>query len=107
MPEFLARLVDQLDPLNSGNVTLYFATLFVYVFTAVSIWLSNNWAWRFACFLLNQLFSVGFVISWTLVLIITYQYWPYAIAMVIAALAAAIVPRHVAHRRDLRRRYYF
>lgn len=107
MPEFLARFVDQLNPLNSGNVALYFATLFVYVFTAVSLWLSNSWAWRLACFILNQLFSVGVVISWTLVLIITYQYWPFAIAMVAAALAAATVPRFVSHRRDLRRKYYF
>ena len=107
MPEFLARLIDPSDPFASANITLYFAALFVYVFTALSIWASGNWAWRCACFLINQIVTIGLIVCWSLVGPITGRLWPFALAMMVVAIAAAMVPRMVSHRRDLRRKYYF
>lgn len=105
--DFLARLIDSSDPFSSGNVTLYFVTVFVYVYSAVSIWLSQNWAWRLICFILNQFFTVGAVVTWPLVLTISARYWLYALAMVAIAIVGATVPHYVAFRRELRRKYYF
>jgi len=107
MPEFLARILDQTNPFSDSNVAIYFGALFVYLFTAVSIWLSDRWAWRIAYFLLNQIVTIGFIGSWTLTLQLSRQYAIYAIAMTVVALVAAIVPRYISHRRELSRKYYF
>lgn len=107
MPEFLARFIDQSNPFSDSNVAIYFGALFVYLFTAVSIWLSDRWLWRFAYFLINQMVTIGFIWSWALTMQISRQYPIYAMGMTMVALVAAMVPRYVAHRRELGRKYYF
>ena len=86
------RVVDQLNPLSDGNVTLYFVTVFVYVYTFVAIWLARFAAWRLFCFVFNQLFTFGVFSSWATAVIITYEYWRYSIAMAAFALLCALVP---------------
>ena len=69
------NVFDQLNPYNSGNLVLYFTWLVVYTYTAVAIWRSRRPWFRFVCFLVNQLFSVGVILSWTLTGLLAYTYW--------------------------------
>jgi hypothetical protein len=69
------RVLDELNPYNSGNLVLYFSWLVVYTYTAVAIWRSRRPWYRFLCFLVNQLFSVGVILSWTLTGLLAYTYW--------------------------------
>ena len=69
------RVFDELNPYNDGNLVLYFAWLVVYTYTAVAIWRSRRPWFRFLCFLVNQMFSVGVIMSWTLTGLLAYTYW--------------------------------
>ena len=56
-------VVDPLDPFNRGNIVLYFTWIVVYTFTGVAVWRSERSWLRFVCFVINQLFSIGILIS--------------------------------------------
>jgi hypothetical protein len=71
----ITNVFDQLNPYNSGNLVLYFTWLVVYTYTAIAIWRSRRPWFRFLCFLVNQLFSVGVIMSWTLTGLLAYTYW--------------------------------
>ena len=71
----ITNVFDQLNPYNSGNLVLYFTWLVVYSYTAIAIWRSRRPWFRFLCFLVNQLFSVGVIMSWTLTGLLAYTYW--------------------------------
>ena len=75
---------DTLNPFNTGNIAIYFTWLVVYVFTLVAIWRSNSRLVRLVCFLINQLFSIGVILSWTLTALLAYTYW-------IASLGAIVI----------------
>jgi hypothetical protein len=106
MGAFLDRVIDQLNPLNPGNLLLYFVTVFVYSYTAVAVWLARRASWRFLCFIVNQVFSFGVFISWTVAVVITYTYWSYALAMagfgVFTAFSLWLLLRNRSRRRELR-----
>lgn len=59
----LRGVADQLNPLSAPNLIIFFTWLVVYLFTAMAIWRSNRRWVRLVCFVFNQLFSVGFLIS--------------------------------------------
>lgn len=80
-------IVDTMNPYSSGNVALYFAWLVLYAFTAMAIWRSQNRWVRLLCFLFNQVFAVGVVISWTIVLILAYEYWIHSLAVLALVIA--------------------
>jgi fumarate reductase subunit C len=66
---------DQLNPFSLGNLVFYFVWLTVYSFTLVAVWRSGRaWA-RFVCFVVNQVLSVGVLISLTLTALLAYTYW--------------------------------
>jgi len=77
-------IFDNLNPFNTGNLVIYFSWLVVYVFTLVAIWRSNSRIVRLVCFLLNQIFSIGVILSWTLTALLAYTYW-------IASLGAIVI----------------
>jgi hypothetical protein len=77
-------LFDNLNPFNTGNLVIYFSWLVVYAFTLVAIWRSNSRIVRLVCFLLNQIFSIGVILSWTLTALLAYTYW-------IASLGAIVI----------------
>jgi hypothetical protein len=81
MGAFLDRIIDQFNPLSPGNLVLYFVTVFVYSYTAVAVWLARRASWRFLCFIVNQVFSFGVFVSWTVAVVISVTYWQYAFAM--------------------------
>jgi len=80
-------IVDTVNPYSSGNVTLYFLWLVLYTFTAMALWRSQRRWIRLCCFLLNQIFAVGVVISWTIVLILAYEYWIPSLVVLAAVIA--------------------
>ena len=66
---------DQLNPFSLGNLVFYFVWLTVYSFTLGAVWRSHR-AWvRFICFVVNQVLSVGVLISLTLTALLAYTYW--------------------------------
>lgn len=78
--DFFSRLYDQINPYSAGNVTLFFIWLVVYSLTWMAIWRSNRGWLRFASFVVNQLFSVGIVVSWTVTVAVAAYYWKEAVA---------------------------
>ncbi len=106
MGSFLDRLIDQLNPLSSGNLLLYFVTVFVYSYTSVAVWLARRSSWRFLCFIINQIFSFGVFVSWTVAVVISITYWRYALAMaafgVFTAVILWLLLRNRHRRRELR-----
>ena len=80
----IKSIFDNLNPFNTGNLVIYFSWLVVYVFTIVAIWRSNSRLVRLLCFLVNQVFSIGVILSWTLTALLAYTYW-------IASLGAVVI----------------
>ncbi|MDH3233234.1 MAG: hypothetical protein OEQ29_06890 [Alphaproteobacteria bacterium] len=80
---------DTLNPFNTGNLVIYFAWLVVYTFTLVAIWRSNSRIVRLVCFLINQVFSVGVILSWTLTALLAYTYWIASLGTIVIALVLA------------------
>ena len=78
MNDFLRELTgffDQLNPFSLGNLVFYFFWLTIYSFTLVAVWRSHR-AWvRFICFVINQILSIGVLISWSLTVLLAYTYW--------------------------------
>ena len=92
--EFFGGFFDQLNPYNSANLIAYFTWLIVYVTTWITVWRSSL-AWlRFISFLVNQVFSVGILISWSLVILIAVRFWiPSLIVALLTAGLALLVFR--------------
>ena len=83
-------VVDPLDPFNRGNIVLYFTWIVVYTFTGVAVWRSERSWFRFICFVVNQLFSIGILISWSLTIILAYAYWQESLAAAATTAAAGL-----------------
>jgi hypothetical protein len=79
-------IFDNLNPFNTGNLVIYFSWLVVYVFTLVAIWRSNNRIVRLVSFLVNQVFSVGVILSWTLTALLAYTYWIASLGTIVITL---------------------
>ena len=78
MNDFLREFTgffDRLNPFSLSNLVFYFAWLAIYGFTLVAVWRSHL-AWvRFVCFVINQVLSIGVLISWSLTVLLAYTYW--------------------------------
>lgn len=85
---FTTTVYDQLNPFNAGNLALYFAWVVSYMLTLMGIWRSRRALTRFCCFAVNQTFSVGILLSWTLTALLAYTYWWQS--LVVAASAALL-----------------
>ena len=83
-------VVDPLDPFNRGNIVLYFTWIVVYTFTGVAVWRSPRSWFRLVCFVINQLFSIGILISWSLTIILAYAYWQASLVAFAATSAAGL-----------------
>jgi hypothetical protein len=78
-------MVDQLNPLSKGNVTLYFVWLTLYIVTATAVWRAERRWVRGICFVLNQVFSVGILISLLNVVVPAIYFWMESIATALVA----------------------
>ena len=86
----MTGIFAQLNPCNPGNLIIYFAWLVVFTFTTIAIWRAER-AWiRLFCYLVNQVFSIGIVLSWTLTGLLAYTYWKASIAAVVVTLVVAL-----------------
>ncbi|MEX1108925.1 MAG: hypothetical protein WEC00_08455 [Dongiaceae bacterium] len=95
--QFFDGFFNQFNPYNSANLITYFAWLVIYVATWITVWRSPR-AWvRFISFLANQIFSIGILISWSLVVLIAVRYW---IPSLIVALLTAGLALFLFRRRD-------
>jgi hypothetical protein len=85
----LTGIFDQLNPFNLGNLVIYFAWLVVFTFTTIAIWRADR-AWiRLLCYAVNQVFSIGIVLSWTLTSLLAYTFWKASIGAVVASAVVA------------------
>lgn len=82
-------IFDQLNPFNTGNLIIYFLWLVVFTFTVIAIWRAPRGWIRLLCYVVNQAFSVGIILSWTLTSLLAYTYWQYSLATVAATLVVA------------------
>jgi hypothetical protein len=88
--DYYRSVVDTLNPFNRGNIVLYFTWIVVYTFTWVAVWRSERSWFRFVCFAINQLFSIGILISWSLTVILAYAYWQASLAVFAGTGAAGL-----------------
>ena len=95
-------IFDNLNPFNIGNLIIYFSWIVVYTFTLTAIWRSNSGFVRFLCFLANQIFSIGIILSWTLTVIIAYTYWIASLGTIVGTL---IVSWYLFRTRSSQRAY--
>jgi hypothetical protein len=68
-------LVDQLNPFSLGNLIFYFTWLTLYTFSLVAVWRSHRSWIRLICLVLNQILSIGVLMSYSLTLLLAYNYW--------------------------------
>lgn len=85
----LRGLVDQLNPLSKPNLILYFTWLFVYFFTATGIWRSNRRITRLCCFTVNQVFSIGLLISALQIAVPAIVLWRESLGAIVLTLIVA------------------
>jgi hypothetical protein len=88
--EFFGGLFDQFNPYNRANLTIYFSWLVVYVATWIAVWRSPRAWFRFVCFIANQVFSIGIVISWSLAVLIAVRYWIPSLVLALLTAGAAL-----------------
>lgn len=87
-------LVDQLNPFSLGNLIFYFTWLTLYTFSLVAVWRSHRSWVRFICLVLNQVLSIGVLISYSLTLLLAYNYWlPTALIFLSVALVTFLLFR--------------
>lgn len=79
-------VVDTMNPYSPGNITLYFLWLVVYTFTAMAIWRCENRWIRLLCFLINQLFAIGVIISQTIAIILAIEYWIHSLVVLLVVI---------------------
>jgi hypothetical protein len=87
----LREIAEQLNPYNTGNQVLYYGWLIVYTFTWVAIWRSTRPWLRFLCFLVNQLFSVGILLSTVLTVAFIISFWKESLAVFVATAALSLL----------------
>jgi hypothetical protein len=83
-------ILDQLNPFNPGNLILYFGWLIVFTFTGMAVWRCGRPWVRLVCYCVNQLVSVGFLLSWTLTGLLAYTYWQESIAVFAATATGSL-----------------
>jgi hypothetical protein len=83
-------VLEQLNPYNTGNQILYYVWLVVYTFTWVAIWRSKRPWLRFLCFVVNQLFSVGILMSTIVTVAFIISFWIETLAVFIVTAAISL-----------------
>jgi hypothetical protein len=90
MLDRIGDIVEQLDPFNPGNQLIYYTWLVVYTFTGIAVWRSSRPWFRFFCFLVNQAFSIGILLSTVLTVAMAVRYWQISLAVFAATAAISL-----------------
>jgi hypothetical protein len=88
--DYISVVAEQLNPYNTGNQILYYVWLVIYTFTCVAIWRSRRPWLRFLCFIVNQVFSVGMLMSTVLTVAFIISFWIETLAVFIATAAISL-----------------
>ena len=72
---------DTINPFSLNNIVIYFVWLVVYTLTVMAIWRSDRRWVRLVCLILNQFFSIGIVVSYTVTLVLAVTYWKASLAV--------------------------
>ncbi len=87
----ITGIFDQLNPFNTGNLIVYFSWVMIFGFTLIGLVRARHGFIRFLCYAINQAFSIGIVLSWTLTALLAYTYWWQSLCMLAGALIIGIV----------------
>lgn len=101
MFDWIDRTWDQLNPLSTSSLIIFFAWIVIYVFTAATIWRAGNRWVRLLAFIVNQVFSIGIFISTINVVVaaVIYPWYAGGTALGTAVLAWLVFRRRPADKR--------
>lgn len=81
--------IDQINPASRNNQVLFLIWLVITVFTGTALWrCSNRWI-RLVCLLINQMFSMGILLSWAQIVVPAYILWKEALVAMVLTVAVA------------------
>jgi hypothetical protein len=81
------RVLDQMNPFNTGNLVLYYTWLVIYSATLIAAWRAHGVKTRFVCFVINQALQIGVFMSWSLTVLLAVTYWLPSLLTFIAVVA--------------------
>jgi hypothetical protein len=81
--------IDQINPASRNNQVLFMVWLVVTVFTGTALWRCGNRWIRLVCLLINQLFSMGILLSWAQIVVPAYILWKEALVAMVLTVAVA------------------
>lgn len=84
-------VVDQLNPLSQTNVTIFFIWLPVFTLTGVAVWRAERRWLRGILYLIHQFFTIGVIINWSTVIVVSIFYWWQALAVFCSCFGSAYV----------------
>ncbi len=77
----VTEFAGRFSPYRTENLVLYFSWIVIYTFTWVAVWRAGRAWFRFVCFAVNQVFSVGVIIGEVLTIILALEYWRESLAV--------------------------
>jgi len=87
----ITDVFDQLNPFNTGNLIVYFSWTMIFGFTLVGVVRARHGFTRFLCYVVNQAFSIGIILSWTLTALLAYTYWWQSLSVLAGALLIGLL----------------
>ncbi len=82
----LRGIVDQFNPLSTQNLIIYFVWLFLYLITAMAIWRSSRRWIRLLAFVVNQVVSIGVLVSLINIIVPAVVLWKESIALAVVTI---------------------
>ncbi len=79
--------IDQINPASRNNQILFMIWLVVTVFTGTALWRCGNRWIRLVCLLINQVFSMGILLSWAQIVVPAYILWKEALVTMVLTVA--------------------
>ena len=79
--------IDQINPASRNNQILFMIWLVVTVFTGTALWRCGNRWIRLVCLLINQVFSMGILLSWAQIIVPAYILWKEALVTMVLTVA--------------------
>lgn len=79
--------IDQINPASRNNQILFLVWLIITVFTGTALWRCGNRWIRLVCLLINQIFSMGILLSWAQIIVPAYILWREALVVMVLTVA--------------------
>jgi len=88
--DYYHSVIDVLNPYSPGNVILFFTWVVVYTFTSIAVWRSERAWFRFICFVVNQIFSIGVLNTLVSTATLAWTYWHQALGAFVVTGASSL-----------------